>query len=74
MYFKDDPNFNGDFLGYGKKDKLKEITFNDVGYYNQDQNFMPGQIPHLGNKICSSNKRPLHGSNDESKSISIWAD
>jgi hypothetical protein len=49
MYFKDDPNFGGDFLGYGKKDKLKEITFNDVGYFNQDQNYMANQMPHLGN-------------------------
>ena len=48
MAFRDDPNFAGDFMGYGKKDKLKEITFNDVGYFNQEANFPQGPIMYPG--------------------------
>ena len=49
MNFKDENNFATDFMGYGKKDKLKEITFNDVGYLNHDPNYIPGAVIQAGN-------------------------
>ena len=45
---KDAPDFTADLLTYGKKNNLENISFNDVGFVNQEQPFYLNQSPHPG--------------------------